>query len=103
MQLAYLGLGVTFVGLLALEVLAPGSVSGALAPMLASSLDPAVRLGGLAAVGLATWAVYRWVFQNSGSSSSDSGSSDDDGDGGSTTIINVDDNDTVSASTGGDD
>ncbi|WP_135807446.1 hypothetical protein [Halorussus marinus] len=107
LKIGYLGVGVAFVGVLALEVLAPGSISGTLGPTIAEALDPAIRLGGLAGVGLATYALYRWLFGNSSSgsdssSSSSGGSSSEDGSA-MTQVIVQDNDDSVSTSSGGDD
>ncbi|WP_135807441.1 hypothetical protein [Halorussus marinus] len=107
LKIGYLGVGVAFVGILALEVLAPGSISGTLGPVIAEALDPAIRLGGLAGVGLATYALYRWLFGNSssgsGSSSSSSGGSSSEDDSAMTQVIVQDNDDSVTTSSGGDD
>ena len=57
-------------------MVAPGSAAPKLGDMLASGLDPIVRLGGLVVVGLGGlvgWQLYRrWRSNSSGSSSKDS-------------------------------
>ncbi|RYJ08289.1 hypothetical protein ELS19_17185 [Halogeometricum borinquense] len=86
LRFGYVAVSVGVIGVIGLEVLSPGSVTDTLGPTLASGLDPAIRLGGLVAVGLAGYGGWKWLTSGSGGGSGGSSS-------GSTATIVIDDND----------
>ncbi|WP_363467232.1 hypothetical protein [Halogeometricum borinquense] len=84
LRFGYVAISVGVIGVIGLEVLSPGSVTDTLGPTLASGLDPAIRLGGLVAVGLAGYGGWKWLTSGSGGGGSG---------GSSTATIVIDDND----------
>lgn len=108
LRIAAMGVGSIAVGMLAIETLAPGSLSTAIAGAVGDSIQPAIRLGSVIFVVLAGYAVYRVVTgrgigrsDSSSSDSSNSSSGSDDGDR-DITITTVAP-DSISRSSGGDD